>query len=422
MRVFTILCVVFLFSSCALFHTKKKEKLSYTSDETELESIVSILASDSLEGRLIASPGARKAAHLIQQKMQVYGLKPKGDRGSFLQAFPYTRIKHIQGRRGKMSTDTLQTHGNNVIGFHSNDSKYTVVIGAHFDYIGHGEIGFGMIGSGSGEIYNGADNNASGVGAILILARHAEALPKAFNYLFVAFSGEEYGFRGASYFVRNSPVPLEQVAFMINLDQVGRMRGSKLIVYGTGTSPMWKDVITEENSQNLLIEQKATGIGRSDHTVFFLVNIPALHLTTGKHFDSRKPSDDVELINWEGIEAVMEYTKYILKAAAPYGKPPFTATNEYKRKYQDKFKVTLGLMPDYFYTGEGLRVEVVIPDRSADRAGLKDGDIILQIGDIKIDNIYRYVDAIGKYKSGDQAQILYSRSGKEHKTTAVFIN
>ena len=207
---------------------------------------------------------------------------------------------------------------------------------------------------------------------------------------------------------------------MLHLDAVGRMEGNQLTVYGTGTSPIWDNIITEDNAFDLLLDRQKTGISRSDQTLFFIVNLPALHLSTGKNYDTNKPTDDVELINYEGIEKVIDYTKYILKAAVPFQKPAFTATNEYKRKYADKFKVTLGIMPDYYFPTLGIRIEVVIPDRAADKAGLKDGDIIIKMGDVEVTSIYRYVDALSKYRKGDQATIVFKRDGKVMQTTATF--
>ncbi len=408
-----------LVASCALF---KKQRVidKATSDMAELEQIITYLASDSLKGRLIASPGARKAGDFITKKMKGYGLKPLGKEKSYIQKFPYKRIEAHMAHRSKVQMDTLDTYGENIIGYHDNEAKYTVVIMAHFDHLGQGQVGFGVMNPSPGETFNGADNNASGVAAMLLLSKHVDSLPKGYNYLFVAFSGSEVGFKGATYFVRHPPIPLEQIAFGINLDAVGRMEGNQLTVYGTGTSPIWDNIITEDNAFDLLLDRQKTGISRSDQTLFFIVNLPALHLSTGKNYDTNKPTDDVELINYEGIEKVIDYTKYILKAAVPFQKPAFTATNEYKRKYADKFKVTLGIMPDYYFPTLGIRIEVVIPDRAADKAGLKDGDIIIKMGDVEVTSIYRYVDALSKYRKGDQATIVFKRDGKVMQTTATF--
>ncbi len=420
MRIILFSAVVsILLASCGILKKQKPHETAI-SDLTELEQIITYLASDSLEGRMIASPGARKAALLIAGKMREYGLKPLGDKKSFYQRFPYQKISSHVMKRSRVRLDTTQSYGQNVIGYHSNDAEYTVVIMAHYDHLGRGQIGFGVMNPAPGEIFNGADNNASGVAAILMLAKRVLELPQAYNYLFVAFSGGEVGFKGATHFVRNPPLPLEKIAFGLNFDAVGRMLGNQLTVYGTGTSPIWPEIVREDNAFDLLITPEKTGISRSDQTLFFIVNIPALHLSTGKNFDTNKVSDDVELINYEGIEKVIDYSKYILRSAVPFGKPAFTPTNEYKQKYADKFKVTLGIMPDYYYPVMGVRVSVVIPGRSADKAGIRDGDIIIRMGDVEVTNIYRYVDALSKYRRGDQAKIVFKRDGKTMTTTATF--
>ncbi len=386
-------------------------------DRIEMQSILGTLADDMLQGRLTGSRGEMQAAKFIRSKMEQYGLMGAGEDDSFYQSFPF---KNNMNPHAKTEAGNSGKQGTNVIGYYNNTAPFTVIIGAHYDHLGLGGKGSGSRSTKSGEVHNGADDNASGVSALLLLARHAETLPKEYNYLFIAFSGEEEGLIGSKYFAANPTINLDKVAYMINMDMVGRMRDNKLLVNGTGTSPTWNNIISDNNPQKLHLVKSASGIGPSDHTSFYLKNIPVLHLFTGQHKDYHKPSDDVALINWEGIEKTIGFVQYIIQNTADKGKLSFSKTKDTQSKRPAIFKVTLGVMPDYAYEGEGLHIDGVIEGRPADNAGIKDGDVVLQIGPHKVMDIYSYMEALSKFEKGQEAEITIKRGDKILKKKLTF--
>ncbi len=383
-------------------------------DESELRYLVQALAHDSMAGRFPGTEGERKAANLIATKMMEYGLMGAGNDDSFFQPFSYRLSRNPHNPN---DPNAKLIYATNVVGFYNNAAPYTVIIGAHYDHLGRGEIGSRA--PNSKEVHNGADDNASGVAALLLLARRAHKLPKNYNYLFIAFSGEEAGLRGSKYYADHPTIQLSKVAFMINMDMVGRMRDDKLIVNGVGTSPFWKEVIHDKNPIGLNIVAKESGVGPSDHTSFYLKNIPVLHLFTGQHKDYHKPSDDVEYINWQGIMKVVQFVEYIINSAKDKGKLAFTKTKDESQNRAASFKVTLGVMPDYAYEGKGMRIDAVIDGRPAAKAGIQGGDIITRIGDMEIKNIYDYMKALSSYNKGDSTTVTVKRKDQtlQYKVT-----
>ncbi|MEP7169027.1 MAG: M20/M25/M40 family metallo-hydrolase, partial [Bacteroidota bacterium] len=193
----------------------------------------------------------------------------------------------------------VEATGHNIIGYIDNKAINTIVIGAHYDHLGYG--GEGSLYRGAPTIHNGADDNASGDAALIELARILKnSNDKSNNYLFIAFSGEEKGLLGSNYFVKHPTIDLKKVDYMINMDMVGRMKKDEhtLQVLGVGTSPEWKEVVEKINIDSVKIKEAESGVGPSDHTSFYLADIPVLHFFTGSHEDYHKPSDDEDKINY----------------------------------------------------------------------------------------------------------------------------
>ncbi len=419
---YLLLLLPFIAFSC---HTGKKmaqtKAAARVPDRIEMQSILGTLADDVLQGRLTASKGEMQAAKYIRNKMEHYGLVGAGLDDSFYQPFPYHPKMNPHAKAPEASESGEKHEGTNVLGYYNNAAPFTVIIGAHYDHLGLGGKGSGSRSLKSGEVHNGADDNASGVSAMLLLARNASTLPKNFNYLFIAFSGEEEGLLGSKYFAAHPTLSLDKVSYMINMDMVGRMHDNKLIVNGTGTSPLWNKILSDDNPQKLHLVKNASGIGPSDHTSFYLKNIPVLHLFTGQHKDYHKPSDDVAFINWDGIEQVVGFVRFVLQKTANQGKLTFTKTKDKSpRGRPATFKVTLGVMPDYAYEGVGLHIDGVIEGRTADHAGIKDGDVVLQIGQMKVTDIYSYMEALSKFNSGDQTEVVIKRGDKTMTKKVTF--
>jgi hypothetical protein len=313
---------------------------------------------------------------------------------------------------------------NNVLGFIDNQANQTVVVGAHHDHLGRGQKG-GSLAEIPGDIHNGADDNASGVAGLFEIAQAIVKKPKKYknnNYLFIAFSGEEQGLIGSKYFVKSPLMQKQNVNFMINMDMIGHLDSTKktLIINGVGSSPEWNKAISEVSYPTRKIAKIKTtesGIGASDHTSFYLANIPAVHFFTGQHQHYHKPSDDPSIINYGGEAFVISYMLKILQKANEYGEFSFTETTKDEPSRMN-FKVTLGIMPDYIFDGEGMRVDGVKPERPGSKAGMLKGDIIIGMGDFTIANIQDYMKALSSYNKNDQT-IVTIRRNKEVKLLNV---
>lgn len=381
----------------------------------DLEIDVVYLASDYLQGRETGKDGEKKAAAYIAKRLGEVGIKPMGDDQSWYQYFDFTfnPNPHAQGGEARK--------GKNVVGLLDNGADYTIVIGAHYDHLGHGAFGSRYLGD--PKIHNGADDNASGTAGLIYLAealKHSDI--KSFNFLFLAFSGEELGLYGSKYFVNHPLMPLEKISCMINMDMVGRLNKEKtLVINGTGTSPVWKKIIPEIKVDDIQVKMNDSGIGASDHTSFYLKDIPALHFFTGNHQDYHKPQDDASRVNFEGLKSVTDYIMVMLEKLDKKGKLEFTKTKEDENKRTvSAFKVTLGVMPDYVYNGKGMRVDGVIDGRPASSAGLEDGDVIIQMGDMEIKDIYDYMDGLSKFEKGQRTFITIKRGDDVLKKEVVF--
>jgi len=372
------------------------------------------LASDYLEGRESGTDGAFLAAEYISQRMQRLGLKPGGTNGSYYQPFDfrYNTNPHASAKEGELRTCR------NVAGFLDNGAPTTVVIGAHYDHLGHGEQG--SLAPNSNEIHNGADDNASGIAALLHLAKRLkESDAKSNNYLFIAFTGEELGLYGSKHFVNNPTLNLKQVNYMLNMDMVGRLEPSKnLAITATGTSPVWDKTFEALEGTGFNIAKSPGGIGPSDHTSFYLKDIPCLHFFTGAHDDYHKPSDDAKDVNFEGIYEIAEYMLAVIEKLDGMGELEFTKTKDNDERKAAAFKVTLGVLPDYAHADKGMRIDAVLDGRPAAEGGLEDGDVVIKIGDHDVEDIYGYMEALSKFEKGESTDVMVKR-GKKKVTKKV---
>ena len=321
----------------------------------------------------------------------------------------------------KINYTTEKRTGNNVIGFIDNNASQTIVIGAHYDHLGYGDEG--SLYRGERAIHNGADDNASGTALMIELSNQLKKSDyKNNNYLFIGFSGEELGLLGSGAFTKSELMNKYNINYMINMDMVGKLDSTDrtIIIHGTGTSPVWKTILNQIKEGNLKIKATESGIGPSDHTSFYLKDIPVLHFFTGTHNDYHKPSDDWEKINLQGMADVGNYIMAIIRELNDDGKIAFTKTKESETGKVSSFKVSLGVIPDYSYEGEGMRIDGVSEGKPAQIGGLKAGDIIIQIGDEKIKDIYGYMAALGKFKKGVDTTVKIKRANDELKMNIKF--
>ncbi len=379
-----------------------------TEQLNQLRADISYLASDELEGRETGTAGEELAAAYISQRLTRLGIS-----GLFEGTEPYYQYfkKTIRSNPHALENnpDDPVVRGKNVVAFDDNGSEHTIIIGAHYDHLGYGKEG--SLYQGPPAIHNGADDNASGVAAMLALASYLKDKPMSSNVLYIAFSGEEKGLWGSNFFVDNSPLEMEDINYMINMDMVGRLNEDRqLAIYGSGTSPSWNDLIYGVKSPVFKFTITESGLGPSDHSSFYLEDIPVLHFFTGQHEDYHRPSDDTQKINFEGLQDIIRYIGGIVDRSKVLPKFEFTKTKDESETVPD-FKVTLGVIPDYLFDGRGMRIDGVRDGRTASVAGMKKGDIVTKMGKLEIVDMMSYMKALGTFEPGQTVPVQIIREG-----------
>jgi len=293
-----------------------------------------------------------------------------------------------------------------------------IVIGAHYDHLGYGQYGSLYFGKDK-QIHNGADDNASGTVGVLELAQKLSANKENIerSVLFMCFGGEEAGLLGSSYFVNSDIFANMNIIAMINMDMIGRLSDDKLIIYGTGTSPYWDPKINELNENfNFDIIFNKAGFGASDHSNFYVKDIPVLHFFTGLHSDYHRPIDDYDKINSEGQEKVL---KMIYDLAYDINlkdsKIEFVKVKESdkEKSKMGNFRVYVGTIPDFSSKEEGYKISGVKPESPAENGGLQGGDVIIKFGSLDIKNIYDFTYGLKIHKPDDVVDVIVLRDGEE---------
>ena len=389
-------------------------------EKKNLSKEIKYLSGDKLGGRSPGSKGERKAAKYITSKFSKYGLQARGTDGYYQ---PFTYKENVTNPHATDEKGAKKRTGKNIIAYLDNSAEYTIVIGAHYDHLGHGDHGNSLDPDPKGKIHNGADDNASGTAGVIELARYyaENKVKENYNFLFICFSAEEAGLIGSKYFTANPTIDLGKVNCMFNMDMIGRLNDSTktLLVYGTGTSPEFETWVHDMQNDNIRVITDSSGVGPSDHTSFYLKNIPVLHFFSGQHSDYHKPSDDFEKINLDGEVQILKYIIRLVDRINEKPKLPFTPTRN-PESARTSFKVTLGVMPDYSYTGKGLRIDGVTDGKPASKAGLKQGDIIIQLGKTDIDNIKDYTKALGKFEKGEKTVVKWIRGETAMEAEVTF--
>jgi hypothetical protein len=405
MRITLVFISFFLLTSC------KTDQKNVEPVKGNMKADLAYLASDRLQGRETGTSYELLAADYIAKRMKESGLEPKGNEGTYFQTFSF---KPSTGPHQEAAfTDdkgAVFLTGTNVIGYIDNGAAQTVVIGAHYDHLGMG--GESSLYREGEAIHNGADDNASGVAVMLDLAYDLKMSDnKGNNYLFVGFSGEEMGLLGSNYFTKNSTIALDSITYMINMDMVGRLNEeSTLAIYGAGTTPRWKQIINAVNKDFTLVISDS-GVGPSDHTSFYLNDLPVLHFFTGQHEDYHKPGDDAEKLNYVGMEQISDYIFRIVGETDKTGKLAFRKTKNESEEVP-RFKVGLGVVPDYLFTGKGMRIDGISEDKPAQKAELMRGDIVVKLGDSTIVDMMSYMRTLATFDTGDATKVVVDRDGK----------
>ncbi len=418
------------------------------STEANLRRHIEYLASDKLEGRRAGEPGATLAAKYIAEQFAKVKLKPgvsdaKGKK-SYLQPFSFTPVRdpHSVVAANGLTKSVKSYDTVNVIGILPGTDPQlkneAIVIGAHYDHLGRG--GDGSLAANSTEIHHGADDNASGVAAIIELARQfAKEKNNKRTIIFIAFSGEEEGLFGSNFYVNNPVFPLDKTVAMINLDMVGRLKDNRLTIGGIGTASEWKHIVEYENTgffgsipgSNVVkevdfsdgnrtervppkfsLQLNEDGFGPSDHSSFYSKKIPVLFFFTGTHNDYHKPTDTAEKINYSGGHTVIDYVEAIAKAIDKNTqRPTYAVAKSSNTGGRTGFKISLGTIPNYADSTDGMLIDGIRDDSPAAKAGLKTGDKVVKLAGRDIRNVYDYTDTLVDMKADVEYEIVVLRGG-----------
>ncbi|MBM4066807.1 MAG: M28 family peptidase [Planctomycetes bacterium] len=322
----------------------------------------------------------------------------------------------------------------NVIGLlpppENTENPEYVMVGAHYDHIGRGEIDSLARKGEEGHVHNGADDNASGVSTVLelaaSLAKARKENPKNFGrgIIFALWSGEEMGIIGSSYFAKHPTVPLKNIAAYINFDMIGRLRENKLIIQGTDSSEYWTKLIEKRNVAagfNLVLQHDP--YLPTDVTALYPEGIPVLNFFTGGHEDYNRPTDDPETLNYDGMVKIARFVQSMIADLARSQERPVYAKVERKAVPSEQHgsqRAYLGTVPDFSSENiVGIKIGGVKAEGPADKAGFKEGDIIIEFGGLKITNIYDYKYALDAAKIGKPVEVVVLRNGNRYTLTVV---
>jgi hypothetical protein len=374
------------------------------------------LADDALEGRLAGSTGERCAGDYIAGRFRAIGLAGAGPDGSYFQDVPLASAlnPHAPGGTGRNVLALLE-------GTDPSLRAEVIVVGAHYDHLGLG--GAGSMAPGQSAVHNGADDNASGVAALLRVATLLAAGPRpARSVLFMAFTGEESGLLGSAHFTREPTVPLADMQAMINMDMVGRLGDDPLIVYGAGTALQWRDLLEPAaTTAGVQLALRPEGYGPSDHTSFYMNDVPVLHFFTNTHADYHRPSDVWDRIDAAGVEKVARIVADVTRSLAAAqtritlqqgaGEPPRPAVGGYG--------AWLGTVPDFTPVDRGVLLGGVTPGSPGEQAGLRQGDILVGLGGRPVRDLEGFTEALRAHRPGDDVEVVVLRAGSELTLRAV---
>jgi len=301
--------------------------------------------------------------------------------------------------------------------------KPYVMLGAHYDHLGRGEDGSSLAKADeSGDIHNGADDNASGVAAVLAAGAELAGQDRARGVILAFWSGEELGLLGSADFVDSSPVPMDQIAAYVNFDMVGRMRDNKLTVQALGSSSVWPDLVEELNgSFDFDLQPVSDPYLPTDVMSFNLAEVPSLALFTGSHEDYHRPTDDADTVNYPDLERIARYGAAIAARLANESEPPDFVRVERTGQQggQMEIRIFTGTIPDYSSEVDGLLLSGVMAGGPAEQAGLGEGDIIVELAGHSITNIYDYTFALDMLKVDEPASVVFMRDGERIETELV---
>jgi hypothetical protein len=375
---------------------------------------IKFLSDDKLQGRVTGSSGADSSASYLARRFSQVGLQPAA--GGWFQLFTVGRDAPAtkQSQAGTIV-------GKNVIGILPGRDpvlrNQTVILGAHYDHLGLG--GFGSLDPDStGFVHNGADDNASGVAALIQVAARLAVSPPARTVVFIAFSGEELGLLGSAHYVKEPIYPLSGTLAMVNLDMVGRLRNGRLIVYGARTAKEFPALLDSLNwYAGFDLKPQGDGYGPSDQSSFYSAKRPVLHLFTDLHEDYHRTTDDWQKINVDGLKRVSDFTLGLVTALANRPRPltfqdvpaPLAPQADAPNAIPG-YGAYLGTVPDMTGSPGGVRLVGVRAGSPAEKAGLRGDDIITRIGLMDTPDLQAMTDALRSHRPGETVEILVRRA------------
>lgn len=299
--------------------------------------------------------------------------------------------------------------------------EQAVIIGAHYDHLGRSGEG-ALDPDKDGQIHNGADDNASGTAGVLELAQYftAQSPRPRRSLIFMAYSGEELGLLGSAHYVKQPTFPLAQTTAMFNMDMIGRMKDSALVVQGVGTAPQWQSLIERlHQPPQFKLALKPEGPGPSDHSSFYQKNIPVLFFFTNQHEDYHRVTDDAEKINVVDEARILRFIAGLVTEIANQDSVLHFTKAESQQPAMRGFRVSVGTVPDYAADVEGMKLSGVRQGSPAEKAGLQSGDIIIKFGKFTIKNVYDYTYALGEFSPGQQVAVVIKRDAQTLTLTVL---
>ncbi len=392
--------------------------------ETRMLKDIEYLASDELEGRGLGTPGLDKAAAYIARQFSDAGLHPCGDGSDdFFQTWteqvdmPESDVVAIKNVIGVIPGTNPQFDGQ------------SIVIGAHYD--SHGLGWPDVLKGNKGKIHPGADDNASGISVLLEFARLVgKKWQPERTVVFVAFSAEEAGKLGSLHYIRQAnKYPVSKTMAMINIDTVGQLGKDALTIFGNYSAREWVHIFRGAGYvTGVPIKQSTLDTGNGDEKSFIDAGVPSVHFFSGARDNYHRPTDTADRIDTAGLvktAAVLKETVEYLAARPEPLNSTLTSTKDstaqQKERSRTKRKVVLGTVPDFAYTGKGVRLDGVTPDTPAVKVGLQEGDIITRIGDAVIEDLQAYSDILKSLQAGDEITIVFMRDNEEHSVTTKVV-
>ena len=301
--------------------------------------------------------------------------------------------------------------------------KPYILLGGHYDHLGRGTGGNSLARENeAGEIHNGADDNASGVAAILSAGARLAQLERQRAIILAFWSGEELGLLGSADFVESSPVPMQEIAAYLNFDMVGRLTENRLSVQAVGTSPIWTELVEELNETLAFDLQFVTDpYLPTDVLSLNQAEVPSVGFFTGSHEDYHRPTDDADTLNYEGLNRIADLGAALAERLTTRFDPPVFVKVEQMAQQgsQTAMRIFTGTIPDYTQEAEGLLLSGVVGGGPAEAAGLQGGDVIIELAGQSITNIYDYTYALDLLRVGQPTPVAFMRDGERMEAELI---